>query len=98
MKTLAAKYRGYWNYYGLKGNSKSLGQFYWHSCRTLFRWLNRRSQKTSYTWRRFNRLLKRFGVPAPRIGDADGQPLAKPCRKASKPMSLLEEYLGTQPA
>ena len=31
MKTLAAKYQGYWNYYGLIGNSESLRQFYWQT-------------------------------------------------------------------
>lgn len=67
MKTLAAKLRGVWNYYGIIGNSRSLSQFYTATLRLVFKWLNRRSQRRSHTWRSFNRLLERFRVPAPRI-------------------------------
>lgn len=67
MQTLAAKYRGYWNYYGIIGNAKSLGRYYYETNRILFKWLNRRSQKRSYTWRAFYRLLHRFRVPPPHI-------------------------------
>lgn len=67
MKTVAAKLRGHWNYYGLIGNSQSLSQFRTLSCEILFKWLNRRSQRRSLTWRAFNRLLERHQVPLPRI-------------------------------
>jgi group II intron reverse transcriptase/maturase len=67
MKSVADKHRGHWNYYGVIGNSKSLGRYRTESCRALFKWLNRRSQRRSYTWRAFNRLLQRFAVPMPRI-------------------------------
>jgi RNA-directed DNA polymerase len=67
MMTVAAKHRGHWNYYGLSGNSKSLSQFRTLTCEILFKWLNRRSQRRSLTWRAFNRLLKRHQVPLPRI-------------------------------
>ena len=67
MKTLASKYRGYWNYYGVRGNSKSLEQFFQETRRILFKWLNRRSQKKSYTARGFERFLRRFQIPRPRI-------------------------------
>lgn len=67
MKTVAAKHRGHWNYYGVIGNSKSLGHYRTETCRVLQYWLNRRSQRRSYTWGTFNRLLKRFMVPLPRI-------------------------------
>ena len=67
MATLASKFRGYWNYYGVIGNFKSLNCFYWQSCGILFKWLHRRSQKRSYTWRMFKRLLERYKIPEPRI-------------------------------
>ena len=35
--------------------------------RVLFKWLNRRSQRRSYEWRTFNRLLKRHGIGSLRI-------------------------------
>jgi len=93
MKTLAAKYQGYWNYYGLIGNSQSLGQFYWQTCRILFKWLNRRSQRPSYTWPAFNRLLKRFRVPTPRIGERARKQLALPCCWGGTLGQLLARYL-----
>jgi RNA-directed DNA polymerase len=66
-KTLRAKFRGYWNYYGVIGNSASLQSFfYWAQC-ILFKWLNRRSQRRSYTWKEFADLLTFFQVPPPRI-------------------------------
>jgi group II intron reverse transcriptase/maturase len=67
MITLRAKYRGYWNYYGVIGNYDSLKTFFNRTSRILFKWLNRRSQKLSYNWAGFNDLLKQFLIPAPRI-------------------------------
>lgn len=79
MKRLATKYQGYWNYYGVIGNTESLGQFWWQSCGRLFKWLNRRSQRKSYTWPAFQRLLQRFQVPPPRMVEMDRKQLALPC-------------------
>ena len=67
MKSVAQKHQGHWNSYGLIGNSESLSDYRTLTLRELFKWLNRRSQKRSFTWRSFNRLLSRFGVPLPRI-------------------------------
>lgn len=76
MKTLAAKLRGHWNYYGVIGNSQSLKQYYDLSCELLYKWLNRRSQKRSYTWRALNRLLERYAIPKPKIVEMGrGRPL-----------------------
>ena len=59
---LRAKYRGYWNYYGVIGNYASLSQFFYRSTRILFKWLNRRSQRRSYTWTGFQDALDFFAV------------------------------------
>lgn len=67
MRTLRQKYTGHWNYYGVIGNSRSLGQYAWQTERILFKWLNRRSQRRSYTWKAVHRLLERFQIPKPRI-------------------------------
>jgi len=67
MKTLKAKLQGTWNYYGLIGNHRRMQLFYGATCRTLYKWLNRRSQRPSITWPAFNRMLVRFQVPRPRI-------------------------------
>jgi group II intron reverse transcriptase/maturase len=67
MHTLRAKLTGTWNYYGLIGNFKRMDQFYQETCRIVFKWLNRRSQRKSLTWGAFHRLLIRFEVPKPHI-------------------------------
>jgi RNA-directed DNA polymerase len=77
MHTLASKYRGYWNYYGVRGNSKSLEQFFQQTRRVLLKWLNRRSQKKSYTARGFERLLRRFRIPHPSIVEKDPVPIRR---------------------
>ena len=73
MQTLKAKLRGYWNYYGVIGNSRSLNQYYYRTNGLLYKWLNRRSQKRSYTWRALTRLLTRYEVPRPRIVEQGGK-------------------------
>jgi tagatose-1,6-bisphosphate aldolase non-catalytic subunit AgaZ/GatZ len=80
MDTLRAKYRGYWNYYGIIGNSESLNRYHRETSRILFKWLNRRSQRHSFTWRTFHRLLERFKVPPPRVVEQARGPLGLPCR------------------
>ena len=67
LKKLRRKLARYRNYYGLPGNSVRLGQFRYRITRVLFKWLNRRSQRRSYTWSTFNRLLNRHGIGSLRI-------------------------------
>ena len=64
---LNSKLRGYYNYYGVRGNYDSMASFFYHAIRLLFKWLNRRSQRKSYTWTGFKELLKHFGIAKPRI-------------------------------
>ena len=58
---------GYFHYYGITDNSKSLSKFRFIVMKSLFYWLNRRSQKKSYTWQGFNDLLKAFPLVTPKI-------------------------------
>lgn len=64
---LNSKLRGDYNYYGLVGNFDRLREFYEQAMRMLYKWLNRRSQRRSFEWREFKRILKRYGVLTPRI-------------------------------
>lgn len=58
---------GYYHYYGITDNSRSLSNF-WEEVRcSLFHWLNRRSQKRSYTWEGYNEMLKVYPLARPRI-------------------------------
>ncbi len=65
--TLNRKLRGYWNYYGIRGNSESMSDYFYQVKSILLKWLNRRSQKRSYNWTGFKALLKDFPLAKPRI-------------------------------
>ncbi len=67
IRVLNAKLRGYYNYYGVVGNYESLETFFRHALRILFKWLNRRSQRRSYTWQGFTALLVSYRLEKPRI-------------------------------
>ncbi len=62
-----AKLRGYYNYYGIRGNFASLADFLFQVKRILFMVFNRRSQRRSYNWKGFSDLLKDFKLQKPRI-------------------------------
>ncbi len=64
---LNAKLRGYYNYYGIRGNYDSLQGFFYQAKRILFKALNRRSQRRSYNWKGFAELLRVFKLERPRI-------------------------------
>src|SRR6266446_8241089 len=80
LKTLAAKLRGHWNYYGVIGNSQSLSQYHYLTCGLLHKWLNRRSQKRSYTWPALNRRLERHQVPRPKIVEQGRKRMIESCQ------------------
>jgi len=67
MEQFMAKLRGHYNYYGVSGNFDKLGSFYNLSCKIVYKWLNRRSQRKSFNWRGFEELLRSFSIPRPRI-------------------------------
>ena len=77
LRTLKVKLQGTWNYYGLIGNYRRMQLLYKETCRTLYKWLNRRSQRKSLTWPEVDRLLARFQVPPPRIVEKKG---VMPCQ------------------
>ena len=66
-KELKPKLQGYYNYYGVSGNYASLQQFFGEAMQILRKWLNRRSQRKSYSWEGFRALIEHFQVPQPSI-------------------------------
>jgi len=64
---LRAKLAGYYRYYGVTGNSRSINTFHYKVLMMLYKWLNRRSQKRSYTWITFSAYLNRHPLPRPKI-------------------------------
>jgi len=67
MQKLTIKLLGYYRYYGITDNTKALVSFRREVGKLLFKWLNRRSQKKSFDWDRFNLFLRRYPLPYPKI-------------------------------
>src|SRR6056297_458785 len=61
-KKLNSKLRGYYNYYGLINNYKSLKEFYNISLDILYKWLNRRSQRKSMNREKFEEILEWYSI------------------------------------
>ena len=61
----AQKLRGHYSYYGISFNLPKLQYFYHAITGLLFKWLNRRSQKRSYTWEGFKKRLMFKPLPKP---------------------------------
>ena len=61
----AAKLRGHYQYYGVSFNRPKLNHYYFAATQALHKWLNRRSQKKSFTWERFERRLMFKPLPRP---------------------------------
>ena len=66
-KRLKAKLRGLYQYFGIRGNFISINRMYKITIYAWFKWLNRRSQRHSYTWKGYLGLLNYFKLPKPRI-------------------------------
>lgn len=58
---------GYFHYYGITDNSKGIGKFRYVVMKRLYYWLNRRSQKKSYSWEGFNEMLKVYPLARAQI-------------------------------
>lgn len=48
---------GYYHYYGITDNTPSIKKFRYNVLKSLFYWINRRSQKQSYSWNEFLRTI-----------------------------------------
>lgn len=66
-KTLRAKLRGHFQYYGVSGNFRAVQKFEKRTKHMILKWLNRRSQKKSFSWESFNAYLQRHPLPSAKI-------------------------------
>ncbi len=64
---LTAKLRGHFAYFGITGNSRSLGNFRYHARLAWHKWLSRRSSKAYIPWERFGELERRYPLPPARL-------------------------------
>ena len=58
--------RGHIQYYGVSGNSRTVARYVHFATFYLFKWLNRRSQRSSLTWKRFEAVVRPL-IPQARI-------------------------------
>jgi RNA-directed DNA polymerase len=63
----ATKLIGHYQYYGVSGNFRCLASYYRFVVMSLFKWLNKRSQRRSWNINEFNLMLKDYPLPKPRI-------------------------------
>jgi RNA-directed DNA polymerase len=61
------KLRGHYNYFGLPGNSRSIGEYYRKVLAIFLKWLQRRSRRHRMNGWRFYELVQRLGLPGPKI-------------------------------
>ena len=66
-KTLVAKLRGHVNYFGVSHNAEGVSKFLNGAKRIVFKWLNRRSQRKSFTWEEFGWYIKIHPLPMVKI-------------------------------
>lgn len=64
---LRSRIQGHLNYFGVNGNFPALVRLVNNAKRAWFKWLNRRSQRSRLTAKRFGELLERYPLPEPRI-------------------------------
>ena len=64
-KMAQSKLSGHYLYFGYWMNRPKLSHYYWGAIRSLYRWLNRRSQKRSYSWEGFKERLRQTPLPEP---------------------------------
>src|ERR1700674_3342274 len=69
-KTLNAKLRGHYQYYGRPTNYRSIWQFHRRVQRIWKEWLGRRTRGKRLTWERFKDILRQFPLLLPRITHA----------------------------
>lgn len=68
---------GHLNYYAITDNMEKCGDYVYYATRILFKWINRKSQRGSYTWSAFNQVLSWQDWPSPKI-----QRDLNPCRRS----------------
>jgi group II intron reverse transcriptase/maturase len=67
IKKIGIKLMGHYRYYGISDNTPMLHSFHYHVRNLLFKWLNRRSQRNSYTWVKFRLLMEANPFPKPKV-------------------------------
>ena len=67
MPRLKRMLAGFNNYFGLPDNSRSVNAIYHFVLETLYKWLNRRSQRSSYSWQGLKDMLTWYNITPLRV-------------------------------
>jgi RNA-directed DNA polymerase len=59
--------KGYYNYYSITDNTQTVVKFSECVKRLLFKWMNRRSQRKSFTWDKFSLFLRKYPLVRPKV-------------------------------
>jgi len=65
LKRARIRVTGHLNYYAITDNSDKCSSYVYRATGILFKWINRKSQRSSYTWEGFKQVLKLIGWPSP---------------------------------
>ena len=66
-KTFIAKLRGHVQYYGVSHNIMQVKQFLYEATKIMYKWLNRRSQRKSFTWEKFVLFMRAHPLPKAQV-------------------------------
>ncbi|MUV37561.1 RNA-directed DNA polymerase [Lentibacillus sp. JNUCC-1] len=67
MARLDRSLKGYYNYYCITDNTLAVEEFLYRVKQLLFKWMNRRSQRKSFSWDKFNLFLRKYPLPKPKM-------------------------------
>jgi group II intron reverse transcriptase/maturase len=66
-KVLRLKLLGHYCYYGISGNVEALRKFYTQTSKLAYKWINRRSQKKSFTYAQYCKFMEYNPLPEPKV-------------------------------
>lgn len=66
-KLFCSKIRGHVQYYGVSYNTASVQNFIFRSTKIAFKWINRRSQRKSFSWGKFKLFMDKHPLPRARV-------------------------------
>lgn len=62
-----SKLQGHIQYYGVSHNNKAVATFRYEAIKIMFKWLNRRSQRRSFNWEKFQLFMDKYPPPPAKI-------------------------------
>jgi group II intron reverse transcriptase/maturase len=64
---LTRRLQGHFNYFAVEGNDRPVWRLLYWATRIWRKWLTRRSERSRFTWKRFQRLERAMPLPRPKL-------------------------------